>query len=38
MSRATEIVNVRTKPLPETMSSHRMGEYDSYMVDVCSVL
>ena len=38
MSRATEIVNVRTKPLPETMSSHQRDDYDSYMVDVCPVL
>ena len=38
MSRVTDIVNVRTKPQPETMSSHRMGDYDSYMVDALAII
>ena len=38
MSRATDIVNVRTKPQPETMISHRMSDYDSYMVDALALI
>ena len=38
MSRVTDTVNVRKKPQPETMSSHRMGDYDSYMVDAWALI
>jgi hypothetical protein len=37
-SHATHIENVRTKPQPETMSSHPMGDYDSYMVGALSCI
>ena len=38
MSRVTDIVNVRQKSQPETTSSHRMGDYDSNMVDALALI
>jgi len=33
-----DLVNMRKKHQPENMSSHRMGDYDSDMVDASSLI